>query len=190
MAVNYSYFEKDNFRVIKTHVSNIKNLVIKQPLCSANNYGINGGFFYSGNGYDNPPTIGLSINWAKGQTANIVSSNGNNYKRGTLVTYFDTEDNQTYGVITRATSITEIKQNLGLNLDYRNIIGGGSLALQYTNSEWLQLHENIENWDVNGQYSITQRSAIGIKVENSKHMVYMIVSKNNSWHSFMIVETH
>ncbi|MDQ0116331.1 hypothetical protein [Paenibacillus harenae] len=33
MATNYSYFEQGPFRVIKTHVSNLKNVVIKKPLC-------------------------------------------------------------------------------------------------------------------------------------------------------------
>ncbi|MDQ0063889.1 phosphodiester glycosidase family protein [Paenibacillus harenae] len=185
MAINYSYFEQGPFRVIKTHVSNLKNVVIKKPLCDTSYYGINGGFFAEpAGGYGTPPTTPLSINWFKGQTTGVCTYNGpsatDTRQRGTLVTFYDTATSKTLSVITRAKDINEIKQDLGANLDYRNIIGGGSLALNLSNSAWKTLHEDQEKWSVYGTLAITERSAIGLKVENGQHIAFLLISKNGN----------
>ncbi|SEO81394.1 MULTISPECIES: phosphodiester glycosidase family protein [unclassified Paenibacillus] len=170
MAINYTYFESSGYRVIKTHVSNIVSEVIKKPVCSTNNYGINGGFFAS-NLYTAPPTGGLSISY-DGATQDPGSNAGGTRNRGTFFTYLD--NGVTKAGITRCTTIPNLKQQVG-NLQFKTIIGGGSLHLTGTEDQFKTIHED-EVWNVHAGIAATRRAGLGFKNESNGVYAYLVTS--------------
>lgn len=187
MATNYSYFEQSaagsDFRIIKTHVSNLRSETIKKPISSTSYYGINGGVFNSPNGYSAPPTQGLAISWNKDDTSSTTTtSNANGGKsRGTLFTYF--ESGMTKAGITRCTNITDLKSKVG-NIDFRCIVGGGDFALNIaSDSTWNSSIFEAEAWSTQADYPFVpdpRRAGIGIKVENGNWYSYLAISKSNA----------
>lgn len=178
MASNYTYRKSANgqFHILRTHASNIKPIIIGQPLCSTSHYGMNGGVFESSD-YSKPPKWGLGISWHKGQTSGVVDKNagGTGKPRLTLVTYFDTKANQTRATFYSAENISQIRSALG-NLDYRTMIGGGTLSLYHDENTWKKVHfpqEGWRDWYITG---VAARSGIGAKVENGQTFIYMVVS--------------
>ncbi|MEF3355813.1 MULTISPECIES: phosphodiester glycosidase family protein [unclassified Paenibacillus] len=173
MAINYSYFERDGYRVIKTHVSNIVSEVIKKPVCSTNNYGINGGFFAS-TSYSSPPYAGLSISY-DGVTQNPGSNAGGDRNRGTFFTF--TDNGVTKAGVQRCTTMTDLKDKLGLSASqFKTVIGGGSLNLPGTEAQFEQLLE-AEQWEVvSPSLPLTRRSGIGFKNETNGVYAYLVTS--------------
>lgn len=171
MAINYSYFEQDSYRIIKTHVSNIVSEVIKKPVCSTENYGINGGFFNSIN-YNSPPTDGLSI--AHDGKIGNPSSNSGKY-RGTLFTY--SQNGQTKAGIIQCTDVANLKTQVGY-LNFKTIIGGGSLALGVSEDKWLSNYYDAEGWNIAATVPLHGRSGIGLKTENGEQKAFLAVSVN------------
>lgn len=84
------------YAVLRTELSRVKPEIINTQMRQKPHIGINGGFFASANGYDNPPTGLRSISYWKGDTARY-DYNGESSKqfvRKTFVSYKDSS-NQT-----------------------------------------------------------------------------------------------
>ncbi|WLR44445.1 phosphodiester glycosidase family protein (plasmid) [Bacillus carboniphilus] len=180
-ANSYEYIETNDFRVIKTHASNIKALKIDTPLINTRYFGINGGLFNfpeEENGYKSSAS---NIFWEKSQVGKPYTLNerntGNNY-RGTLVTFKDPIEG-TKAVIKSYRNTSEVKADLGANLDYRNMLGGGNLYLKNPQSVF-DAGFNAEGWDSryhHPRYTGATRTGIGLKYENGKSYLYLMVSK-------------
>ncbi|MBO2944604.1 hypothetical protein JJQ72_11550 [Paenibacillus sp. F411] len=69
--------------------------------------------------------------------------------RGTAVVIKDvTDGNKIKGLITRATSGSDVKNQFGTNQTCLTIVGGDSLGLNLSESAWINLY-NQEEWSVN-----------------------------------------
>lgn len=176
----------ETFRVIETDASNIKSQIINANIGDVSYFGMSGGFFFADNGYKNPPTGGASIHWNKGGRDNHLtnltgaSSSARARRAGTLVTF--KEGTITKALIGRAADVAEIIKTYG-NIDIQTIIGGASLLLNYSDSEW----ENIvfgsggELEGGKGSGSLgpivdARRAGIGIKRVGDKWKIVMLAS--------------
>jgi hypothetical protein len=185
MAINYQYSveyqDGCSFHVIRTKVSILRPHIINAPLCNTSCYGINCGFFASGN----PPT-GASINWIKNGTSNYLynGKSTEKYKRGTI--YFAYMGNSTYySQVVSVADTTELF-NLTGNLDVVAAFGGGDLAIGMSDSNWKSQIFDKEQWsDFSTHWGPVQgfiearRSGIGLKTENGERIAYLVVSKDS-----------
>ncbi|WP_202403909.1 phosphodiester glycosidase family protein [Paenibacillus sp. OT2-17] len=178
MPANYSYTKtSDGFHVIITPASNIQNKNIRSRITQQTDYGINGGFF-------NPistakaPTECLSIAVTPNNTHD-TKANAKGNSRGTAFVY--TESNKTKIGITRASSVTDLKKQMGTSITYKSIISGGSLSLKKEEEAWLEDLKDIEKFDLSGTLRYTDstgRTGLGFKVVNNVWQVYLVVHEN------------
>ncbi|WP_176702331.1 phosphodiester glycosidase family protein [Paenibacillus sp. Mc5Re-14] len=178
MPANYSYTKtSDGFHVIITPASNIQNKNIRSRITQQTDYGINGGFFYPIS-TTKPPTQGLSIAVTPNNTHDI-KANAKENSRGTAFIF--TESNKTKIGITRTSSVTDLKKQMGTTIKYKSIISGGSLSLKNEEEVWLKELKEIENFDLNGTLRYTEsigRTGLGFKVVNNIWQVYLVVHEN------------
>lgn len=167
MAINYSYSEQSGYHIIRTHVSNIVSEVIKKPVCSTSNYGMNGGFFVSSD-YSQPPQSSVSIAH-DGVTGNPST---NAKYRGTFFTYI--ENGLTKAGVARCNSVAELKKDVGY-LNFKTLIGGGSLSLPVSEESFKNVHEQ-EEWNINAGIPVTRRSGLAFKNEAGGVYAYLVVS--------------
>ncbi|RAV05491.1 phosphodiester glycosidase family protein [Paenibacillus sp. YN15] len=180
MAINHVFKETDDFYTIVTPVSNITTRKIGNNISAVDDYGINGGFFNSSNGYSNPPTEALSIGWSSIYGDHGSTNAYGNKSRGTVVIFEDYFDNyKLKGGILRATSITDVKNQLGQNHRYKAMIGGGSLSLGISsNSTWKDSVFSDEDWS--GLYpnlALTNRTCLGLKNSGSETYAFLAISR-------------
>ncbi|OMF49954.1 MULTISPECIES: phosphodiester glycosidase family protein [Paenibacillus] len=178
MPANYSYTKtSDGFHVIITPASNIQNKNIRSRITQQTDYGINGGFF-------NPisttkaPTECLSIAVTPNNTHD-TKANAKGNSRGTAFIY--TDSNKTKMGIVRASSVTDLKKQMGTSITYKSIISGGSLSLKKEEEAWLEDLKDIEKFDLNGTLRYTDstgRTGLGFKVVNNVWQVYLVVHEN------------
>ncbi|KJD45298.1 phosphodiester glycosidase family protein [Paenibacillus terrae] len=178
MPTNYSYNKtSDGFHVIITPASNIQNKNIRSRITQQTDYGINGGFF-------NPisttkaPTECLSIAVTPNNTHD-TKANAKGNSRGTAFIY--TESNKTKMGIARASSVTDLKKQMGTSVAYKSIISGGSLSLKKEEEAWLKDLKDIEKFDLNGTLRYTDstgRTGLGFKIVNNIWQVYLVVHEN------------
>ncbi|MFK4343215.1 MULTISPECIES: phosphodiester glycosidase family protein [unclassified Paenibacillus] len=178
MPTNYSYTKiSDGFHVIITPASNIQNKNIRSRITQQTDYGINGGFF-NPISTTKPPTECLSIVVTPNNTHDS-KANAKGNSRGTAFVY--TESNKTKMGITRASSVTDLKKQMGTSITYKSIISGGSLSLKMEEKEWLEALKDIEKFDLNGTLRYTDstgRTGLGFKVVNNIWQVYLVVHEN------------
>ncbi|MFK4437955.1 phosphodiester glycosidase family protein [Paenibacillus sp. RC21] len=178
MPTNYSYTKtSDGFHVIITPASNIQNKNIRSRITQQTDYGINGGFF-NPISTTKPPTDCLSIAVTPNNTHDS-KANAKGNSRGTAFVY--TESNKTKMGITRASSVTDLKKQMGTSITYKSIISGGSLSLKMEEKEWLEALKDIEKFDLNGTLRYTDstgRTGLGFKVVNNIWQVYLVVHEN------------
>ncbi|MXO76339.1 hypothetical protein GRP75_00440 [Paenibacillus sp. OT2-17] len=138
---------------------------------------MNGGFF-------NPistakaPTECLSIAVTPNNTHD-TKANAKGNSRGTAFVY--TESNKTKIGITRASSVTDLKKQMGTSITYKSIISGGSLSLKKEEEAWLEDLKDIEKFDLSGTLRYTDstgRTGLGFKVVNNVWQVYLVVHEN------------
>ncbi|MFC3771742.1 hypothetical protein [Paenibacillus sp. GCM10012303] len=168
---------------IVTPVSNITTRKISDNITAVNDYGMNGGFFYPGNGYSNPPTESLSIGWSSIYGDHGSTNAYGNKSRGTVVIFEDYFDNYNLKAgIVRATSIDDVKNQLGHNHRYKAMIGGGSLSLGITSdTTWKDTVHASEDWTaLFPNVAYTARSCLGLKISGGQYYAFLTISKGVS----------
>ncbi|MBD1373521.1 phosphodiester glycosidase family protein [Hazenella sp. IB182357] len=181
-AKSYDYITTNDFNVIRTHASNIKAVKINQALPYTDYYGINGGLYNFAT--KSTPASASNIFWEKSKDGvpNTLNDHNTGYKyRGTLVTYKDPVKG-TVAVVKSYTDISAVKSDLGQNLDYRNMLGGGNLYVKQDEATFRKGFK-AEGWDsLNHQPDATgaNRTGIGVKYENGQSYLYLFTSKKHT----------
>ena len=206
MANNHSVFtflaDGEEFRVIRTKVSNIRPYIINKPISQSGQLGINGTFFGSSD-YSNPPeasdvvypngSCGAGISWSYDSNKTYPYNGDENEQRsrGTLVICTNNNTNKTIAEVISKKNVSEIEEYYeGLPVTIKAIIGGGDLAMGQSDDAWEEIFE-AEDWD--GLYhnwggwwakfvdylkpnSSLRRTGIGINNEDGEWYAYLAVS--------------
>lgn len=163
------------FNVITTPINNIRTETILKPVVDTNYTGINGGFYQSDNGYQNPPTRGSSIAWHIDDIGEVAPGNSSLYKnhiynegaadqtlRKTMYLYTDVGGNiQADWMYARnrdevLNNTSGVRQIIGGN-DYNSESWGGPIS-GYNAS----LHRTALAWDSTNAYLIVSTTSLTI----------------------------
>ena len=187
------------FYVLTTNISYVRPKIINKPLSDTSYIGINGATFRPNeNGYFYPPEDGCGISWNKNGTDNHILNYSKKYvfegntplNRGTIYIYQDDRGALKQRAGCMRTMTVDGILNRFPDMDIVAMIGGGSLSLDKTESQWEDIvHEEdfyatigpIQNTTAFINFPI-ERTGLGYKYSNITGITtaYLVISNGNA----------